>query len=74
MDIDAFSKRILEPAMSVLAASIEADVMNVYKNVWNQSDNVGAAATFAKVLGGSKILTDNLAPYSDRCLNLCYSG
>lgn len=71
MDIDAFSKRILEPAMSVLAASIEADVMNVYKNVWNQSDNVGAAATFAKVLGGSKILTDNLAPYSDRCLNLC---
>ena len=70
MDIDAFSKRILEPAMSVLAASIEADVMNVYKNVWNQSDNVGAAATFAKVLGGSKILTDNLAPYSGRCLNL----
>jgi hypothetical protein len=44
--------------------------MNVFKNVWNQSNNVGAAATFAKVLGGSKILTDNLAPYSGRCLNL----
>ena len=70
MDIDSFSERIIQPAISTLVSNIEADVMNVFKNVWNQSNNVGAAATFAKVLGGSKILTDNLAPYSGRCLNL----
>ena len=70
LDIDTFSDRILKPAMSVLASNIEADVMNVFKDVSNQASNVGAAFTFAKVLEGSKILTDNLTPYSQRCLNL----
>lgn len=71
MDIDMFSQRILEPAMSVLAANIEADVMdNVYKDVYNYVDNIGSAATFAKMLEGNKQLTDNLAPYAQRCLNM----
>tara|TARA_R110000868_G_C10827495_1_gene759100 strand:+ start:61 stop:1254 length:1194 start_codon:yes stop_codon:yes gene_type:complete len=70
MDIDAFSDRILKPAMSVLVANIEADAMNVYKDVYNQSSNVGSSFTMAKALAGGKILTDNLAPYSDRCLNM----
>ena len=70
MDIDAFSDRILKPAMSVLAANIEADVMNVYKQVANQVSNVGSSFTFAKALAGGKLLTDSLAPYDDRCLNM----
>lgn len=70
LDIDQFSDRILKPAMSVLAANIEADVMNVYKDVWNLSDNTGSAFTFAKALAGGKKLTDNLAPYDGRCLNM----
>ena len=70
LDIDSFSDRILKPAMSALAATIEADVMNVYKSVYNQSSNVGSAFTMAKALAGGKLLTDNLAPYSDRCLNM----
>lgn len=70
MDLDDFSDRILEPAMSVLAANIESDAMSMYKDVYNQVDNVGAAATFAKVLAGGKKLTDNLAPYAGRSLNM----
>lgn len=70
MSLDDFSKRILTPAMSVLAASIERDVMNVYKDVYNEVSDVGATATTALVLQMSKKLTDNLAPVSDRCLNL----
>ena len=70
MDIDAFSDRILKPAMTVLAANIEADVMNVYKDVYNQVSNVGSSFTMAKALAGGKVLTDNLAPYDDRCLNM----
>ena len=70
MDIDSFSDRILKPAMSVLAANIESDVMNVVLDVPNQVNNVGSAFTFAKALNGNKILTDNLAPYTDRCLNM----
>lgn len=70
MDIDNFSKRILEPAMSVLAANIESDAMSMYKDVYNFVDNAGSAMTFAKALEASKKLTDSLAPYSERCLNL----
>jgi coat protein Gp5 len=70
MNLDDFSERILEPAMSVLAANIEADAMSMYKDVWNQVDNQGQPASFAKVLQGRKILVDNLAPLNGRTCNL----
>ena len=70
MALDDFSERILEPAMSVLAATMEADAMTMYRDVYNQSDNHGVAATFAKVLQGRKILVDNLAPLNGRTCNL----
>ena len=66
LSLQDFSQRILEPAMSQLAASIEADALSmatdVYQSVWNG----GAAATFQKVLAGRKILQDALAPLNDR--------
>ena len=70
MALDDFSERILEPAMSVLAAHIEADAMSMYKDVYNQVNNHGVAATFAGVLQGRKILVDNLAPLNGRTCNL----
>jgi len=68
--LDDFSERIIEPAMSVLAANIEADAMTMYKDVWNQVDNQAQPATFTKVLQGRKILVDNLAPLNARTCNL----
>jgi len=66
LSLQDFSARILEPAMSVLAAGIEADAMSmttdVYQSVWNG----GAAATFQRVLAGRKIMQDALAPLNDR--------
>jgi hypothetical protein len=70
LSLDDFSERILEPAMSVLAANIEADAMNMYKDVYNQVNNHGLAASFAKVLEARKILVDNLAPLNARTCNL----
>ncbi len=70
LHIDEFSKNIIKPAMSVLAADIEADAMSMYKDVYNQIDNIGLAATFKKILMAGKVLTDNLTPYTDRCLNM----
>jgi len=69
MALDDFSERILEPAMSVLAANIEADAMSMYKDVYNQVLGAGAA-TFMRVLQGRKILVDNLAPLNGRTCNL----
>jgi hypothetical protein len=70
LSLDDFGKRILDPAMAVLAANIEADAMSMFKSVWNQVNNTGAAITFNKVLQGRKILQDNLAPLGDRTCNL----
>ena len=70
MTLDDFSDRVLEPAMSVLAANIEADAMSMYQDVSNQVNNHGLPATFAKVLQGRKILVDNLAPLGGRTANL----
>jgi hypothetical protein len=68
--LDDFSERVLEPAMSVLAANIEADAMTMYRDVFNQVDNQGQAASFTKVLQGRKTLVDNLAPLNGRTCNL----
>ena len=66
LSLDDFSKRILKPAMAVLAASIEADALNMRKEVWNQVNDTAAAANFADILNSRKILNDNLTPDDDR--------
>ena len=62
MSLDDFSKRILEPAMSVLAAAIEADALNMRKDVYLQVNNSAAAVTFARLLDGRKKMVDSLTP------------
>lgn len=66
LSLDDFSKRIIEPAMSVLAANIEADALNMYKDVYQSIWNGGSAATFNKTLDGRVLLNRALAPFSDR--------
>jgi hypothetical protein len=67
LDIDDFSDRILEPAMSVLAANIEADAFNMLKDVYNHVDNLTSAITFNDLMVGRKRLVDSLAPNNNRC-------
>ena len=62
MSLDDFSTRIIEPAMSVLAAAIESDALSMRKDVYQQVNNTGGAITFSKVLEGRKKLVDSLAP------------
>lgn len=72
LSLDDFSKRILNPAMAVLAANIEADAMSMFKSVYQQVNNVGSAVTMNKLLNGRKILNDALAPMDDdRTASLC---
>jgi hypothetical protein len=66
LSLDDFSKRILQPAMSVLAANVEADALSMYKDVANSIWNGGSAATMAKALAARKILQDHLVPANDR--------
>jgi len=71
MSLDDFSDRIIEPAMAVLAANIEADAMNMVNDVYQQINNQGSAITFNNVLMARKRLVDSLAPVNDRTCNLC---
>ena len=70
LSLDDFADRILDPAMAVLAAGIEADAMNMYRDVYNQVTNAGSAITFNKVLNARKLLVDNLTPPGDRFCSL----
>ena len=70
LNLDDFSKRILQPAMAVLAAAIESDALSMYKDVYNQVNNIGSTATFRKLLDVRKALVDNLAPPGDRTMTL----
>lgn len=70
LSIDDFSNRYIKPAMSVLAANIENDVIStVYKQVPWQINNIGSAATSAKILSARKALKDNLCPDEAMRLN-----
>lgn len=64
LSLDDFSERILEPAMAVLAANIEADAINMYKDVWNMANTAGTAqpASLADWLAARKLLNECLAP------------
>jgi hypothetical protein len=62
LSLDDFSKRILDPAMSVLAANIEADALSMALDVYNNVNNIGSAITFNKLLTSRKVLNDNLTP------------
>jgi len=70
LSLDDFSKRILEPMMTVLAANIESDALSMFLDVFNQVNNIGSASTFRTILDGRKILVDNLAGATNLKINL----
>lgn len=67
LSLDDFSDRIIDPAMSVLAANLESAVYTLlYKKVYNLVDGDGAALTFTHISQARQKLTENLAPLSQR--------
>lgn len=70
LSLDDFSDRILEPAMAVLAANMEADALSMALDVYQAVNNIGAPITLNKALTARKVLVDALTPGSDRTLLL----
>ena len=64
LNVFDFSQQVLEPAMAVLAANIEADAMSMLKDVYNTVNGSGSAQTLRNMLQARKVLRDNLAPAS----------
>lgn len=70
MKLDDFSKRIIEPAMAALAASVEADALSMIKDVYQSVNNIGSPMGFRQVLLGRKRLEDSLTPNDGRRIAL----
>lgn len=70
LSLQDFSDRIIEPAMSVLAANIEADALSMGLDVYQIVNNIGSALAMRPALQARKVLTDALAPNSNRNLLL----
>ena len=70
MSLDDFAKRILDPAMSVLAANIEYDAMSMYKDVYNAVWTPGSAIAYNNILDGNVLLARGLTPSGSRTANL----
>lgn len=70
LSLDDFSKRILDPAMAVLAANIEYDAMSMYKDVYNAQWTSGSAITYNDILAGRVKIQGGLAPTGNRSANL----
>jgi hypothetical protein len=65
LTIDDFSARYIEPAIAVLAATIESATINLmWPAVWNQVGTAGSPQVFKTVLQSRKLLLDNLTPQS----------
>jgi hypothetical protein len=70
LSLDDFGKRVLDPAMSVLAANIEADAMAMFKDVHNAVFDTGNAIVYGDILDARVLLQRGLAPSGDRTANL----
>lgn len=67
LSMDDFAERILKPRMSQLAASVDADVANVYKEFGNSVGTPGTTpATSLVLLQGSQKLNENAVDESMR--------
>jgi hypothetical protein len=63
LSLDDFSTRILEPAMAVLAASLEADAVTMYKDVYQQVGTPGTTPnTLLTYLQARARLNNSLTP------------
>lgn len=70
--IAAFSKRYIDPAMSVLMSKVESNFLTyATKATYNLAGTAGTAITSLAVPGAARAkLNQNLAPKGDRCIQM----
>jgi hypothetical protein len=67
MQLDDFAERVLKPRVSQLAASVDADVANAYKSIYQSVGTPGDTPSTALVLlQGHQKLNESAAPMSPR--------
>ena len=68
MSLDDFAERVLKPRISQLASSVDADVANAYRNIYNSVGTPGTTpGTSLVLLQAQQRLNEFAAPASPRC-------
>lgn len=62
LSISDFSERVLKPALSQLASSIETDCLSMYKSVANYAGSVTTSVNYRSFQNTGRYMTDQLAP------------
>ncbi len=71
MQMDDFSERVLKPRISQLAATVDADVANVFKQIGNSVGTPGTTpATALVMLQANQKLNESASPMSPRYLTV----
>ena len=72
MEMDDFSKRIIEPAVAVLVSNIESSMLtSVTDEVYNHVGTPGTLPTILEIAQAKAKLNQNLAPKdNDRCIQM----
>ena len=72
LDLDDFSKRIIEPAVAVLVSDIESSMLDtVTKDVYNHSGTPGTLPTILQIAKAKAKLNQGLAPKdNNRCIQM----
>jgi hypothetical protein len=67
LQLDDFAERVLKPRISQLASSVDADVANAYKQIYNSVGTPGTVpATSLVLLQAQQKLNENAAPMNQR--------
>jgi len=75
MQLDDFAERVLKPAITRLAANIEADALNMVKSTYNLVGTSTTTVGFNTLTAANRILDDMLCPRDDlRTLTLGTQG
>jgi hypothetical protein len=69
--IDRLSENVLQPAISQLSATVEADALSMYKTVPQFAGAVSTAVTYREFQNAGRYMTESLAPVdSRRCMTM----
>ena len=66
LSVQDFTERFIDPSMSVLAAALESNALEMTEEIYQTVDNLGTSLTMRQVMDARRLLVDALCPFDDR--------
>ena len=63
LSVQDFTERFIDPSMSVLAAALESNALEMTEEIYQTVDNLGTSLTMRQVMDARRLLVDALCPF-----------